>query len=205
MSVQHAAALLLALLVGSTSAQRISTVKDKCALKIDRSPTIRGFKLGMTRAQAEKTFGASINYVADPSDGTGAAKVAGYQYPEKLPDVTSIELNFFKERVYFIRIVYAGGDFRSGQAAATYFSKAWNLPAASWESYKTSYLNGKKPPVGEPAYTESPEIRVLYCNGWGMETRIMGVGNPAVTVGQFGTAQLIAQEAARIRGAGFKP
>lgn len=189
-----ALSLFMLLATGSALAQ-----SGKCNLGLDKSPSIRGFKLGMTKADAEAAFGGQINYSLDKSNDSATASVSAYQYPDKLDDVISINMRLFKEKIFEIVIVYAKGDFKSGVEVADYFSKSWNLPANAWDSQKTYLKNDLKP------YIERKDIRVLQCAGWGLAARVHGKGNPKIEAAIFGVDELITQQAGKKRAEGFKP
>jgi hypothetical protein len=157
----------------------------QCKLPIDQSPNLRGFKLGMSKDEAERSFGQRINrYTKNEANATAAMAVAAFEYPDKLNKIISIDLKFFEDRVYWIQISYGSGAFENLAQAQQVFAQEWKLPSA-WTPVK---------------YGDT----LMYCNGWTVVMRLLG-GKPQVELAVPGSDQKIQARAKQKAASGFKP
>jgi hypothetical protein len=173
------------LLLGLMCFVDAATAMANCALNPSQAPTIRGFKLGMSKQAAEQAFGSRIHiYRSEQSNDTATMSVSGYEYPDRLPNVIKISMDSFDDKITRILVTYAGGAFANHAQAQARFNRDWSLPNA-WSAVK---------------YGDS----FLVCNGWTMTLRLMG-GQPQVEIGVHGIDKQIAERVKQKAAAKFKP
>ena len=81
-----------------------STVQEACTLGIDKAPSIRGVKLGMTVSEVKSLYPSISEPTERDEVGVSAILVKGGD--EKLKGIESLFLHFFRARVYYISARY---------------------------------------------------------------------------------------------------
>jgi hypothetical protein len=116
-----------------------------CDLTLKDAPVIRGFKLGMTKEEAEKVFGVPANtkenpfYFANPlplPNGIIGYAFEGFTLSSNLRafwDVRYLSLDFFDRELYSVTIKYSSSaaSFTSEQFKIK-ISESFNLPIDAW-------------------------------------------------------------------------
>jgi hypothetical protein len=172
--------ITLTMLSGTSYAQ-----STKCNIDITGSPAVRGLKLGMTKDEAEQSFGQTINrYSTNDADDTANMIVSAPEYPEKLNNVFRIAMKLFEGKIYEMDITYGSGNFESMAQAQQLFNQTWKLPNA-WSPVK----HGSS---------------VMYCNGWGIVMELHG-GKPQLELAVTNVFQKVQARRKEKAGAGFKP
>jgi hypothetical protein len=172
--------MALTMLHGTSFAQ-----STKCNVELSGSPAVRGFKLGMTKDEAEKAFGQTINrYSSNEEDDTANMIVSEPEYPEKLNGIFRIAMKFFDGKIYEMDVTYGNGSFDNLAQAQQLFNQTWKLPSA-WSPAK----HGSS---------------LMYCKGWGIVMELYG-GKPKLELAVTGVFQKVEARRKEKAGAGFKP
>ncbi len=122
---------------------------QKCALKVAQSPTLRGFRLGMTLAEVSGRFPrywmpeadscGRLNVSMDAAFGRLAAEA---RRPEEFNDVKGIRLGFLDGRLTYVRVTYDSGTTWKGVGEyLTALSNSLGLPASWYKADDRTTLN----------------------------------------------------------------
>ena len=139
----------------------INAQENKCTLKIEQAPELRGFRLGMTVEQVKARV-PSIQVQLSGRFGSSFGGVDGYTLQKMnetaYKNISTISFYFFDERVRRIEVEYTDVVWRNTDGFVVKLNQAFKLPNA-WEGNAT---------------------KLMQCDGWSM--RASTSGNRATVV-----------------------
>ncbi len=106
------------------------TLAEPCSVKLSDLPTLRGFRLGMTKSQVQKEY-PSMKITTDRIISSGF--MFGYQIdnPDYAVNIDRIVVAFRNEKVFSVLLTYTDTvNWDSAEEFADKISKSLNLPKA---------------------------------------------------------------------------
>lgn len=116
--------ILLLLLTSAIAAQS----GQMCSMASKETPTVRGIKLGMTRAEIQQSSGFDLK----SGDRVHIFPAIEIFKSAAFEGIESMEMSFIDNRLTELEVVYDGPVWDDVTEFARSLSKAWNLDPSHW-------------------------------------------------------------------------